>query len=63
MENTSTRSKGNTAITAGPFGSVDEMDVKILRKVKRILDRGNNAEIKKRKDGSVTVYEVKKSII
>lgn len=42
---------------------IPESDAKLLRKVKRIIDRGNNAEVKKKKDGSVAVYEVKKSIV
>lgn len=28
-----------------------------------ITDRGNNAEVKRKKDGSFTVYEVKKNIV
>ncbi|MFQ7632514.1 MAG: hypothetical protein ACLUUO_11145 [Sellimonas intestinalis] len=28
-----------------------------------ITERGNNAEIKRKKDGSFTVYEVKKKIV
>lgn len=28
-----------------------------------ITDRGNNAEVRRKKDGSLTVYEVKKNIV
>lgn len=31
--------------------------------VYEITERGNNAEIKRKKDGSFTVYEVKKKIV
>lgn len=31
--------------------------------VSRIIERGNNAEVKRKKDGSLTVYEVKKNIV
>lgn len=38
-------------------------DVGLLKAIRIITDRGNNAEVRKRKDGSLTVYEVKKSIV
>jgi len=38
-------------------------DTLIMKKVRFILDRGNNAEIKKSGDGSLTIMEVKKKII
>lgn len=43
--------------------TVRESDAKIMRKIRRITDHGNNAEVKRRKDGSLTVYEVKKNIV
>lgn len=38
-------------------------DKTIMKKVHSIIGRGNNAEIKKRKDGSLAVMEVKKNIV
>lgn len=35
---------------------------KIIDVIKRIVERGNNAEIKRRSDGEIVVYEVKKNI-
>lgn len=32
-----------------------------MKAVKVITDRGNNAEIRRQKDGTYTVYEVKKN--
>ena len=40
-----------------------EKDQDIMRKVRLICSRGNNAEIKQRKDGTLTVMEVKKNIV
>lgn len=31
--------------------------------INAITERGNNAEVKRKKDGSFTVYEVKKNIV
>lgn len=35
----------------------------ILSVIIEITDRGNNAEIRRKKDGTLTVYEVKKNIV
>ncbi len=40
-----------------------ENDKKIIESIKKIVDRGNNAEVKRKRDGSLVVYEVKKNII
>lgn len=37
-------------------------DEKVIETIKRIVNRGNNAEVKKSKDGSLKVLEVKKHI-
>lgn len=37
-------------------------DKKVLDAIRKILNSGNNAEVRKKKDGSVVVYEVKKNI-
>lgn len=39
-----------------------EEDKRIIKTVRAIVDRGNNAEIKKNKDGTLKVFEVKKKI-
>ena len=44
------------------FGGVSMTEKQIIEAIKRIVERGNNAEVKRRKDGSLVVYEVKKSI-
>lgn len=31
--------------------------------ISAITDRGNNAEVRRKKDGTLTVYEVKKNIV
>ena len=43
--------------------SLDVYDIRILKKIKAILKRGNNAEVRQKTDGTLTVYEVKKSIV
>ena len=40
-----------------------EDDVVIMTKVRSIIARGNNAEIKGKKDGSLAILEVKKNIV
>lgn len=35
----------------------------LLNTISAITDRGNNAEVRRTKDGSLTVYEVKKNIV
>lgn len=42
---------------------VKERIISLWTAVCLITDRGNNAEIKRKKDGSFTVYEVKKNIV
>lgn len=37
-------------------------DKQIIDAIRRICAKGNNAEVKRRKDGSLVVYEVKKNI-
>lgn len=40
-----------------------DTDKDIMRKIRIICGRGNNAEIKQRKDGTLAVMEVKKNIV
>ena len=40
-----------------------EEDKKVLKAIKGIIRRGNDAEIRVEKDGSVKVFEVKKHIV
>lgn len=35
----------------------------LYKKVNKAIDRGNNVEIRKGKDGNLVVYEVKKNIV
>ena len=37
-------------------------DVLIMKTIREITSRGNNAEVRQRSNGKLTVYEVKKSI-
>lgn len=39
----------------------DEENKRLLTMIRKITDRGNDAEVKKKGDGSLTVYEVKKN--
>lgn len=47
-----------TAIFSKP-----EEDATVMRKIWSIVGRGNNAEVKKNKDGTLAVMEVKKHIV
>ncbi len=40
-----------------------DSDQKIMAKIRRILEKGNNAEVKKRSDGSIVVLDVKKNVV
>ena len=40
-----------------------EEDKKVLKAIKGIIRRGNDAEIRAEKDGSIKVFEVKKHIV
>lgn len=42
--------------------STADDDVLIMKSIREITSRGNNAEVKRRSDGRLAVYEVKKSI-
>ena len=46
-----------------PAVASSDADKDIMRKVHLICGRGNNAEIKQRKDGTLAVMEVKKNIV
>lgn len=38
-------------------------DKEVIETIRKIVNRGNNAEVKRSKDGSLVVYEVKKNIV
>ena len=40
-----------------------ENEIKVIEAIKKIVDKGGNAEVKRRKDGTLVVYEVKKNIV
>ena len=40
-----------------------EADKKIIKAIKEIIKRGNDAEVRAEKDGSIKVFEVKKHIV
>ncbi|MBR1810127.1 MAG: hypothetical protein IJ766_00565 [Clostridia bacterium] len=63
MQNTSPQKKGNATYTPDDAERITETDARVIKKIKRILAKGNNAEVKMKKDGTLTVYEVKKSIV
>lgn len=44
---------GNTALAAE--------DTAVLAAIRLITDKGNDAEVKKAKDGTLSVYEIKKN--
>ena len=42
---------------------VGQTERALLDVISTITDRGNNAEVRRKKDGTLTVYEVKKNIV
>lgn len=45
------------------FATLSDDDKAIMKKIRSICERGNNAEVKQKKDGTFTVMEVKKHIV
>lgn len=42
---------------------MNENDKKVIEAIKKIVNSGGNAEVKRKKDGTLVVYEVKKNIV
>lgn len=42
---------------------MSKKDEEVIQKIYVIVNRGNNVEIKKTKDGELKVFEVKKNIV
>lgn len=42
---------------------ISPVDTNMVVTIKRILAKGNHAEVKAKTDGSYTIYEVKKSLV
>lgn len=59
QEETNEILKGNNL----SYEQMKERVIGLWTAVCSITDRGNNAEVKRKKDGSFTVYEVKKNIV
>ena len=59
VDNRTTETKA--AACTGCLLDITEDDKAIMKKIRRICGRGNNAEIKQKKDGTLTVMEVKKN--
>lgn len=38
-------------------------DREVMEAIRRICAKGNNAEVKRRRDGTLVVYEIKKNIV
>jgi len=50
-------------IITSPMSEMPTEDIEIIRKIKDIIARGNNAEVHRTKDGRLNVYEIKKKIV
>lgn len=42
---------------------MNENERKVIEAIRKIVNRGGNAEVKRKKDGTLVVYEVKKNIV
>lgn len=42
---------------------METADKKVMEAIWKIVNRGGNAEVKRKKDGTLVVYEVKKNIV
>ena len=54
---------GQVIIKAASIINIDACDKELLKKIKAITARGNDAEVRQRRDGVFAVYEIKKSIV
>ncbi len=43
--------------------TLNDADKKTMLRIKMILDRGNNVEVKRKSDGTIALYEVRKKIV
>lgn len=59
MEKTTTKAE----MAQSQWTVFDDTDRKLIRRIKRITSCGNDAEIRRKKDGSLAVYEVKKRFV
>ena len=51
--------KDNEIVRVNEFHSDEEL----IKAIKKCIQNGNNAEVRKKPDGSIAVYEVKKHIV
>lgn len=57
------RTAAEKTSTSKQTQSIAQDDLSIMKKIRIICGRGNNAEVKQKKDGTLTVMEVKKNIV
>ena len=42
---------------------MDGNDEKLMKAIREVIARGHNAEVRKKPDGTLVVYEIKKNIV
>lgn len=53
----------NTVFINTPKGDIPIEDVELVKKIKAITARGNDVEIRPKRDGKLAIYEIKKKIV
>ena len=57
------REKHTIQVRSGDKMTLNDADKKTMLRIKMILDRGNNVEVKRKSDGTIALYEVRKKIV
>ena len=56
-------SKKNTVVVTSPMGDITIEDAELIKKIKTITARGNDVEIRQKRDGKLAIYEIRKKIV
>ena len=56
-------SKKNTIVVTSPKGDITIEDAELIKKIRAITARGNDVEIRQKRDGKLAIYEIKKKIV
>lgn len=62
MENKK-QAKNLSNIVSSPMSNITIEEMELIQKIKAITARGNDVEIRQKRDGKMAIYEIKKKIV
>lgn len=62
MENKK-QAKNLSNIVSSPMNNITIEEMELIQKIKAITARGNDVEIRQKRDGKLAIYEIKKKIV